>query len=69
MKLQFKPTVEEINAKVVEKIRERYDVNKEFAMINLGINDPMHADFIAYREYVNECKEWGRLEKEKYGLV
>ncbi len=69
MKIQFKPTIEEINAKVVEKIRQKYDINEEFEMINLGIKDPTNEEFTAYREYVDECREWGRQEKEKYGYI
>lgn len=52
-------THEEINAMVVEKIREKYDVNEEFKMINLGISNPTNEHYIAYREYVQECIDWG----------
>ena len=52
-------THEEINALVVDKIREKYDVNEEFKMINLGISDPENTKYIAYRDYVNECIAYG----------
>lgn len=53
------PTHEEINAMVVNKIREKYDINEEFKMINLGISNPEDEQYIAYRTYVNECISWG----------
>ena len=60
------PTHEEINEMVVEKIREKYDVNEEFKMINLGITNPENADYVAYRTYVQECVDWGNeLETTK----
>ena len=52
-------THEEINQMVVSKIREKYDINEEFKMINLGISDPTNKDYIAYREYVTSCIAWG----------
>lgn len=52
-------THEEINAMVVNKIREKYDINEEFKMINLGISNPEDEQYIAYRTYVNECISWG----------
>ena len=59
------PTHEEINAMVVEKIREKYDINEEFKMINLGITDPENEDYVAYRNYVQECVDWGNsIENE-----
>ena len=58
-------THEEINAMVVEKIREKYDINEEFKMINLGITDPENEDYVAYRNYVQECVDWGNsIESE-----
>ena len=60
------PTHAEINAMVVAKIRERYDINEEFKMINLGITDAENADYLAYRNYVSECIAWGdALENEQ----
>lgn len=66
---QPKPlTHEEINAMVVAKIREKYDINEEFKIINLGITDATNSDYIAYREYVAECIAWGdTLEETEEG--
>lgn len=59
-------THEEINAMVVNKIREKYSINDEFKMINLGIGNPQDEEYLEYREYVLECKTWGdNLEKGK----
>jgi hypothetical protein len=52
-------THEEINKMVVDKIRERYDMNEEFKMINLGISDATNTDYISYRQYVETCVNWG----------
>lgn len=57
-------THEEINEMVVAKIRERYDVNDEFKMINLGLSNPDDVLYVAYRAYVNECLAWGDSMKE-----
>lgn len=62
---QTTPTHEEINEMVVAKIREQYDVNEEFKMINLGIADPGNEQYQAYRAYVAECIAFGdTLETE-----
>ena len=53
------PTHEEINQMVVLKIREKYDINEEFKMINLGITNPNNEEYAAYREYVASCINWG----------
>ena len=50
---------EKINQMVVEKIRECYDINEEFKMINLGITDSKNSEYIAYRDYVETCVNWG----------
>ena len=57
-------THKEINSMVVAKIREKYDVNEEFKMINLGITDPSNKEYIAYRSYVQECVDWGNSLEE-----
>lgn len=59
-------TKEEVNREVVERIREKYDVNKEFETINLGIVNPQSQEYIDYKNYIEECREWGKLEKQKY---
>jgi len=34
-------------------VRDRYDVNDEFAMVALPANDP---EYVEYREYIGNCK-------------
>lgn len=59
-------THSEINEMVVAKIREKYSVSEEFKMVNLGITDAENAEYVTYRNYVNECIAWGdALEKEQ----
>lgn len=53
-----------INDRVVERIRERYSVNDEIKMLRLGPSEETEA----YNGYVEECRAWGRAEKEKLGL-
>ena len=55
----------EIDKQVVDKIREKYDENEEMKMLRLGVLNPQDENFIAYDKYVEECREWGRKEKEK----
>lgn len=62
-------TVEDIDAQVVAKIRERYDENEEYKMLRFGIKDPSNPDFISYDTYVEECREWGQAEKQRLGLI
>ncbi len=54
---------EEINAMVVSKIREKYDINEEFKMTNLGIVNPENQDYVEYRNYVQECVDWGNAQE------
>jgi hypothetical protein len=63
------PTVEEIDAQVVIKIRERYDENEEYKMLRFGIKDPTNPDFIEYDTYAEECRAWGQAEKQRLGLI
>lgn len=63
------PTLEEINIQVIQKIREQYDQNEEYKMLRFGILDSSNAEFVAYNAYVEECRVWGQLEKEKYKLT
>jgi len=60
-------TAEQIDAQIVEKIRLRYNENDEMKMLRLGIVDSNDAEFLAYNSYVEECREWGRVEKLKLG--
>ena len=52
-------THEEANKMVVLRIREKYDIDKEFKLINLGISNPDNDDYKEYRAYVEECIKWG----------
>lgn len=52
-------THDEINQLIVSKIREKYSVNDEFKMVNLGLSNPDSEDYKTYRAYVEECIEWG----------
>lgn len=63
------PTIEDINRQVVAKIRTRYSIDDEFQMQRLGLQDNTNAEYLEYLTYVNECVEWGRQEKIKYGLI
>lgn len=56
--------VQLINARVVERIRERYDVNEEIKMLRTGPTEETDA----YNDYVEACRAWGREEKAKLGL-
>jgi hypothetical protein len=62
-------SVGEVDAMVVAKIREKYDINSEFEMINLGIIDKSNTDFKSYRTYVEECKAWGKQKKQELSLI
>jgi hypothetical protein len=53
-----------INDRVVAKIRERYSVNDEIKLLRIGLSE----ESIAYNDYVEECRAWGRGEKAKLGL-
>lgn len=63
------PTIQQIDDQVVQKIRERYDENEEYKMLRFGIIDPLNEEFLSYNDYTEECRQWGQLEKEKYGLI
>lgn len=60
---------EKINQQVIAKIRQLYSINDEFQMQRLGLDDSRNTEYQEYLIYVNECVEWGRLEKEKHGLI
>jgi len=59
----------DVNELVVNKIREKYDVNAEAEMLNKGIINSSDAAYLTYRTYVEECIAWGNLKKQDYGLV
>jgi len=55
------PTTAMIDEQVVEMIRQRYSINDEIKMLRIGPS----AETSAYNAYVEECRAWGRGEKEK----
>ena len=58
------PHVQLINDRVVSKIREVYSLNDEIKMIRLSPSE----ESAAYNEYVESCREWGRVAKANLGL-
>lgn len=58
----------EVDRKVVEMIREQYDINEEFKMLRLGTLDSENSEFILYKEYVEQCRLWGKNKKIELGL-
>jgi len=56
-------SIEEINEAVVKKIKLHYDSNEEAKMLRLGILDSENEDFIAYNNYIEECRTWGQNKK------
>ena len=58
------PHVQLINERVVSKIREVYSLNDEIKMIRLSPSE----ESAAYNEYVESCREWGRVAKANLGL-
>lgn len=41
---------------IVALIRLKYSQNDEYALINKGIENTQNVEYIAYREFVSECK-------------
>mgnify|MGYP007073545284 CR=1 FL=1 len=58
------PHVQLINERVVAKIREIYSLNDEIKMIRLSPSE----ESTAYNEYVESCRDWGRVAKANLGL-
>ena len=54
-------------ALTVQYIREQYDVNAEFDVLNAGISNPTDAEYLVYRGYVEDCKT--RAHIDVYGGV
>lgn len=63
------PTIETINNQVREKIAERYDTEQELQMLNKALIDVNNAEYLAYKQYREECINWGIAEKQKYNLI
>ncbi|MDX9924080.1 MAG: hypothetical protein RBS48_04900 [Ignavibacteriaceae bacterium] len=55
-----------VNDRVVEKIRSKYGINEELKLVRLGAMDSGNAEFVAFNEYVESIRAWGRGEKEMY---
>lgn len=55
-----------VDDRVAEKIREKYSINLECKMLRLGVNNPFNQDFIDYNKYVEECRSWGKAQKQMY---
>jgi hypothetical protein len=58
------PHVKLINARVVEKIREKYSQDDELKAAHAA-GSPFAVEFLAYRD---QCIAWGNAEKAKIGL-
>ena len=58
------PHVQLINERAVAKIREIYSLNDEIKMVRLSPSE----ELTAYNEYVEACREWGRVAKANLGL-
>lgn len=68
------PSKVEIDAQVVEKIREIYTENDEFKMQRLANyaianGQPLPQEFIDYYNYAEQCRAWGQAEKQRLGLI
>ncbi|MDO9585956.1 MAG: hypothetical protein Q7I93_05690 [Syntrophales bacterium] len=55
------PHIALINERVVDRIRSRYSVNDEIKMLRIGPSPETEA----YNDYVEECRAWGKGEKER----
>ena len=56
--------VKDINRIVREKIAERYDYSDEIKLLRTAPS----AEFDVYNTYAEDCRNWGRTEKAKYGV-
>jgi malate synthase len=63
------PHVILINARVVEKIRAKYNVNDEFKILRKKIKNKDDIEGASYADHVETCIAWGAAEKEKIGLT
>jgi len=50
-----------INERVIAKIRKQYSINDEIKMLRVGPSPETET----YNDYVEECRAWGRAEKER----
>jgi hypothetical protein len=58
------PATGTINAQVVAKIRERYSVDQEIALLRRG----QGAEWDEWNNYAESCVNWGREQKALMGL-
>lgn len=58
------PQVHHIDNQVKAAIAERYAIEDEIKLLRLAPSD----ETLAYNAYVEECRAWGRAEKNKLGL-
>jgi len=62
------PHVRLINARVVEKIREKYSSNDEIKIHREYMENGSTTAITAYIDHVAACRAWGQDEKKKLGL-
>lgn len=55
----------EINAQVEKKIRDQYSIGDEFSILKL---EKTSVEYVAYQQFVDECREAGRVQKVALGL-
>lgn len=58
------PAVQEINTQVLSKIRQHYSVADEIKMLRIAPS----IETAEWNDHVENCRSWGRDEKEKLGL-
>ncbi|WPP47703.1 hypothetical protein [Pseudomonas sp. AN-1] len=58
------PHVALIRARVADKIAERYSITDEVKLLRTAPS----AEFEAYNEYAESCRQWGRDRKAELGL-
>ena len=57
-----------INELVIDLIRERYGYDDEIKLLNIALADAENEEYLAYRAYVSECRDHGRIMKFAAGL-
>ena len=51
---------------VVSRIQEKYDFNDEISLLAASKLDPTDADYIAWRNYVQQCKNAANTDIDEY---
>lgn len=62
--LTHSPHVQLINQRVKDKIAERYSITDEIELLRNAPSD----EFDEYHTYAEECRQWGKEQKEALGL-